>query len=393
MSNSVPPSLPQSSNRSYESEFARLFDGNLHVFSFWKGRVALYAILKALDIGAGDEVILPGYTCVVVPNAVRFLGAVPIYVDNQPGTFNIDPNRVEGVITDRTRAILVQHTYGIPGPIAEILAIANRHGIPVIEDSAHALGSAINNQKVGTFGKAAFFSSQWSKPYTTGLGGLAVTTDQDLAIKLRQVYSDMVMPPWTDRSKLLFQYKAYNLFFSSHIYWQAQSILHGLSILGLFVGSSGTEELEGMLPEDHNWRMAKSQQRVGLYCIEGIRNDIERRKILTQQYDNRLQEQGWTIAFRSDQTVFLRYPLKVGNKNDLLQRAKYAHIELGSWFETPLHPISLMKHNNFTYTLGQCPNAEKNAQQVVNLPMHRWISTEEADKILDFIVTNAVPLN
>ncbi|MGI0148096.1 MAG: DegT/DnrJ/EryC1/StrS family aminotransferase, partial [Thermoplasmata archaeon] len=142
----------------YEEAFAGLV-ATPFARTFWKGRVALYAILRTLEIGHEDEVILPAFTCVVVPNAVRFAGATPVYADIVPGGYNLDPAGVERAVTPRTRAIIVQHTFGIPADLDPLLEIARRHGLAVIEDCAHSLGSEYRERGVGTFGLAAFFSS------------------------------------------------------------------------------------------------------------------------------------------------------------------------------------------------------------------------------------------
>ncbi|MFN6946977.1 MAG: DegT/DnrJ/EryC1/StrS family aminotransferase, partial [Cytophagaceae bacterium] len=117
-----------------------------------------------MRISQGDEVILPGFTCIVVPNAIIYLGAKPVYVDINSETFNIDPQLIEENITEKTKAIIAQHTFGIPADMDKILHIANKHNLFVIEDSCHALGSKYKGKYVGSFGDAAFFSSQWSKP-------------------------------------------------------------------------------------------------------------------------------------------------------------------------------------------------------------------------------------
>ena len=111
--------------RQFEEAFARWL-GVRSAFAFWKGRVALYVILRALGIGEGDEVILPGYTCVVAVNPIKMLGAKPVYVDIEPVTYNIAPEQIEAKITPRTRLILAQHTYGYPAEMDAILDIARR---------------------------------------------------------------------------------------------------------------------------------------------------------------------------------------------------------------------------------------------------------------------------
>ena len=149
----------------YQHAFAAAL-GVGHAYGFWKGRVALYAILKALGIGEGDEVILPGYTCVMAVNPILYLGARPVFVDIDPQTFNIDPGRIEEKLTPRSRLIIAQHTYGYPADLRAIRDLSRRKGIPFIEDCCLALGSRVDGGLTGTFGAAAYFSFQWNKPYT-----------------------------------------------------------------------------------------------------------------------------------------------------------------------------------------------------------------------------------
>ena len=144
----------------YKNRFAEFF-GAERAFAFWKGRVALYAILKAVGIGPGDEIILPGYTCVMNVNPIKYLEAKPVYVDIEPVTFNIDVNLLRDKITPRTKVIIAQHTYGYPCDMNAIMEIASENGITVIEDCCLALGTKYKGKLVGTFGKAAYFSSNW----------------------------------------------------------------------------------------------------------------------------------------------------------------------------------------------------------------------------------------
>ena len=124
----------------------------------------MYAILKALGIGEGDEVIIPGYTCIVVANPIMYLQAKPVFVDIDPLTYNIDPGKIEAKITSKTKAIVAQHTYGYPCEMDAVMDIAERHGVPIIEDCCHTFLSAYRVQKVGSFGVGSFYSYEWGKP-------------------------------------------------------------------------------------------------------------------------------------------------------------------------------------------------------------------------------------
>jgi dTDP-4-amino-4,6-dideoxygalactose transaminase len=371
----------------YELRFAGLLGGGLEAVGFWKGRVALYAILRALGIGPGDEVILPGFTCVVVPNAIRLTGARPVFVDIEPDGFNADPRHAADAVSRRTRAVLLQHTFGIPAEVAPWLDFARANGLAAIEDCAHSLWGTWDGRRLGTLGDAAFFSFQWSKPYTTGLGGMAVTARPDLAQRLRELQRDGADPPAAAQLKLAAQYAAYRRLFSPARYWRAQAALRALSRTGVLVGSSSQAELEGEPPADHEWRMSARQERWGL---EAMPADAGPAPALAGFYRDRLLAAGWRAGVPApDGAPLLRFPLRVAWKEALLARAREERIELGSWFESPLHPIPLAEHARFGYEPGQCPNAERAAREVVNLPLHRRVTRAEAERIVAFCIAHA----
>jgi dTDP-4-amino-4,6-dideoxygalactose transaminase len=369
-----------------------MFGDGWHAFAFWKGRIALYAILKALDLLEGDEVLLPGYTCVVVPNAVRFAGAIPVYADVSSGGFNLDPASVQQRITSRTRALIVQHTYGIPADMESLSAIARRHRLSLIEDCAHVRpGFRYQGHLLGAHGEAAFFSFQWSKPYTTGLGGMAITRDPLLAKRLRDVQRSFTDPPELETLKLRAQYALYRRLFRPSLYWLSRRALQVLSASGLLVGSSTPAELTGQTPADLRWRMSEFQKAAGLSHLAGLgRDDVHRRR-LTQYYADALLRRGWPAvnAAESENQGLLRYPLLVANKTSLVEQARRVGIELGTWFETPLHPLAPSDHHRAGYHMGSCPVAESTAAGIVNLPLHSRVTGVEAERIVQFVLAHA----
>ncbi|WP_447979333.1 DegT/DnrJ/EryC1/StrS family aminotransferase [Candidatus Nitrospira bockiana] len=372
--------------RQYEEAFARCI-GVPHAYAFWKGRAALYAILRALGIGRGDDVVLPGFTCVVVPNSIRFAGATPVFADIDPASYNVTAETMERVLTARTRALIVQHTYGIPVEMAPVLELARRRGLLVIEDCAHAIGSTYRGRPVGTFGAAAFFSSQWSKPYTTGVGGMAVTTDHEVAEKLTVVQDGFSVPTPAHTARLALQYQLYSRVFSSRSYWTAMGLLQRLSRWNLFVGSSSHGEIDGERPADLTWKMSTFQAKAGLRSISALPDTTARRRVLSRFYTEALPRSGWDTVSELPHTStnLLRYPVRVANKVELLERARLARVELGSWFESVLHPVQAGL-DRFSYRQGQCPIAERTAGEVINLPVHPRVSIEDAERIIAFLL-------
>ena len=163
------------------------------------GRMAFYYILKALDLPQGSEIIFPSLTFWVVPELARVAGLTVVFADVDPATFTMDPDSVERLITDKTRALVPTHLYGLPCDMERLLAIAGRHNLIVLEDCAHALGATYKGKPVGTFGAGALFSFQTLKPLNCYGGGLALVTDRALAPKVRQL---IVALPWPSEKRV-----------------------------------------------------------------------------------------------------------------------------------------------------------------------------------------------
>jgi perosamine synthetase len=170
--------------RQFEEAVAR-YTGTRHGVAFFNGTVALHTALLALGIGPGHEVIVPSFTFFSTVSSVVHVGATPVFADVSETNFGLDPLDVERRITGRTKAVMPVHYGGFPAEMAEIVSIADDHGIAVIEDAAESLGAEYRGRKVGRFGKTGMFSFTPSKVITTGEGGMLVTDDDDLASRFR----------------------------------------------------------------------------------------------------------------------------------------------------------------------------------------------------------------
>jgi dTDP-4-amino-4,6-dideoxygalactose transaminase len=164
----------------FEEAFAR-FQEAAYCTTVSTGTSALWVALKAAGIQAGEEVIVPAYTFIATASAVILANAVPVFIDIDPETLNMDPDLIEAAITSKTRAIIPVHVGGNPADMDRILEIARRHDLKVIEDAAQAHGAEWNHQKVGALGLGGVFSFQSSKNMTAGEGGAIVTNDASFA--------------------------------------------------------------------------------------------------------------------------------------------------------------------------------------------------------------------
>jgi len=182
----------------FERAFARYVGGGTAVASAY-GRMAFYYILKALDLPPGSEIIFPSLTFWVVPELAKVAGLNVVFADVDPRTFTIDPKSAERMITDRTRAIVPTHLYGLPCDMDAIMALAAKHDLVVVEDCAHALGATYKGRAVGTFGSGALFSFQTLKPLNCYGGGAALLMDPALAAKVRAIVDRL---PWPSEKRV-----------------------------------------------------------------------------------------------------------------------------------------------------------------------------------------------
>lgn len=184
---------PGTKTLQFEQEFAA-YQQTRYGIACTNGTAALEIVMVALGIGLGDEVIVPDFTFVATASAVLFAGALPVFVDIDPETYCIDVDQIEAAITPRTRAVIAVHVAGHPADLDRLQEICRIHNLFLIEDCAHAHGSEWKGRRVGNFGVAGTFSFQASKLMTAGEGGIVVTNNDDLAVRIRSVHDCGRMP-------------------------------------------------------------------------------------------------------------------------------------------------------------------------------------------------------
>ena len=342
------------------------------VYYFWKGRVALYTFLQAIGIGVEktDEVILPGFSCVVVPNAILYSGATPIYADIDPCTYNITAQSINPLITDNTRAIIVQNTFGLSPDLDPIVGLARENEIIVIEDCAHGLGAKYKGRPAGINTDAAFFSTQWSKPVSTGLGGMAYVSKGELAENVSKLVQELPAPSFAVQLMLLAQW--FIRPFADHpaLHYNLLGIYRWLTQkIGLSVGSSVGCELNSIqMPPDYLMGMGSLQKWLLGKELKKLDVIVHRRQQMAHYYDGYFSKTSLAIPDRPDYAThaMLRYPIRVSNKAELLKKARRLHIPIGDWFVSPLHPVE-GDLSLWGYQRGQCPEAEKACAEVINL--------------------------
>ncbi len=192
----------------FEQVFAS-FHNMPYAVAVSSGTAALHLALLALNIGTGDEVIVPSFTFIAVANAVRYVGATPVFADIDADTLNLDARSVSAAITPRTKAVIVVHTFGVPADMDALLSVTRHHHLAVIEDACEAIGAAYNEQLVGTFADISTFAFYPNKQMTTGEGGMLLTRDAGIADRLRALRNQgrYATDDWLQHSELGYNYR------------------------------------------------------------------------------------------------------------------------------------------------------------------------------------------
>ncbi len=374
-------------DNSYKKVIASILKCNQdQVFLYWKGRVALYAILKAMGVQKDDEIILPAFTCVVVPNAILYLGAKPIYVDISPENYNINIDLLEKTITTRTKVIICQNTFGLSSNIEQMIQIAKRHNLFSIEDCAHGFSGYYNGNPNGSYCDAAFYSTQWNKPFSTGIGGFLVVNNQELINKVEQLEGKKIKPSLMDKTILAFLLFFNRYFVNRYTYWTMIKFYRFLSKNNLIIGSNQGGELSGVkIPKDYFKDISSVQVNAGIRQLKQLDKVNKLRKNNALEYTQFLKDQNKTFVSENlfDNHLFLKYPLLVKNRKLLLKLAEKEKITLGDWFLSPLHPVegSLKLWNLNSEFFPQGTSISK---KIVNLPT----DIEDNSKVLKFLTRN-----
>ena len=345
--------------------------GVTHAIAFGGGRTSLRALLQALDVGPGDEVIVPAFTCVVVPFAIQHLGATPVYVDIGED-YLLDLDRLREAVSERTKVIVAQHTFGYPDRVDEILAIARPNGIRVVEDSAHALGRWPDGSAPGSKTDGAFFSFENTKPITCFWGGAAVTMDDAVAARLREVQDAAPrLGRWQTVRTGLHVLLAGALYHPSVV--GIGRIAFALLLrAGLLRESIPAAQQQGAPPAQPVSRISDLQAELLLRQLRRLDAIAEGRRASANRYADHLG------APRPDLPL-LRYPVQIEHRERAVRRFGERQIELGQWFQAPLHPASC-DFEQAGYRWGSCPAAEEVAAHCANLP------TSIAGKDLDHVL-------
>jgi dTDP-4-amino-4,6-dideoxygalactose transaminase len=355
--------------------------------------MAFFACMKLLGIGPGDEILLTGFTCSVMANAVWRIGATPVYADIDPATLGTDPADLERKITARTRMIVAQHSFGIPCAIDTIATLTRSRGIFLLEDSAISIGSTLQGRKVGAWGDAAIFSTDHGKPINTVTGGLLYTADPDLAHRARELQGTLPGLDAAHQRRLWSRFQLERRFFHPRHYALGR-LLVKLSTIPQKLRKrwSGRSEyvlLEGdfkpRLPAGgyaYPARLPEFLAELGLGEVRRWPAEEIRRKRILKSYLAIATELGLArylpaAYFDSRREIVpLRFVYTHPRAEEIVRRMAGRIDVEWIWFREPII-CAPQGAGSFGYAEGACPQAEATGRLIVNWPCIVPADTEE----------------
>lgn len=321
----------------FEEAFAKIC-GTEYAIATSSGTTALHVALLAVDVGPGDEVITSPFTFIASANSILFTGAKPVFVDIDPQTFNIDVGQIEAAVTEKTKAIMPVHLFGLPCDMDPIMALAEKYGLAVIEDACQAHGAAYHGRPAGSFGIGAF-SFYPTKNIAAAEGGMITTNDARIDEKCRVIRQ------------------------------------HGMRRRYYH------DEL------GFNFRMTDVHAAIGLAQAQKLRAFNEARIANARYLSNHLQGVGVPVVPEGYEHVYHQYTIRVpdGRRDALLAHLQNHGIGTGVYYPVPIH-----KQTFYVNELGysqSLPEAESAAAEVLSLPVHPALSHEDLETIVGVVNT------
>ena len=338
--------------REFERAFAEYL-GVEHAIAVSSCTAALHLSLVVTGIGIGDEVITTPYTFTATAEAIRYVGAKPVFVDINPETLNIDIEQIEAAITPRTRTIIPVHIAGLPCDMDALQEICHTHNLVLIDDAAHAIPTQYNGKYIGNIGDLSAFSFYANKNMTTGEGGMITTNNDNYAETLRTMR------------------------------------LHGIDKDAWARQSKRSIWRYDITSEGYKYNMTDIQAAMGLCQLMKLNKQHERRQKFAEIYNTELQKYPQIKTPYHPKNVYQHawhlyiIQLQIGNRDDFVESLREENIECSVHY-IPLHLFEFYQ-KQYGYNVGDFPNAEEVFERVVSLPLHPGLTESDVSLVIGTI--------
>ena len=367
-------------NKTYKALLEKSLNSK-NMYTFASGRMGFYTLLKSMNVKKDDEIIIASYTCVVVPNAIIYSGAKPIYCDINKFDFNVDVTKVEALITDKTKAIYAQHTFGQMCDVYALKKIADRYDLPVIEDVALSLGAKDGDNYAGTIGDFGYYSTDRTKMINTSLGGFVSVNNQKYLDNFEKEYESVDFLSTSFTKKIARTFLIDLVMMHPYLYWLGKftnPVFRKLGIVKYFLDEQKHEK-DKITEYPYPARFSSILAIIGISQVKHLEENLAYRREMARYY-NSIFEIYSDDYIEDKKNVFLRYSFLIKNRNYWEKRFA-SKIDLSIWFKT----IAVGKNSDFEdihYTVGQNSKSEFVTEHIFNLPTHQNITPKRIEKLL-----------
>ncbi|MDD4318862.1 MAG: aminotransferase class I/II-fold pyridoxal phosphate-dependent enzyme [Candidatus Peribacteraceae bacterium] len=355
-------------------------------FLFASGREALFAFLHACAFPAGSEIIIQAFTCVVVPNAIRAAGLTPVYADMEKETLNLEPGAVEALITPRTKAVICQHTFGIPADTDRLRTICDAQGLLLVEDCAHILPDARGPMDVMSRGDAFLLSFGRDKAVSGVTGGAVIVRNRTtICDALRTQEQQATEFPDGTIKRLLLYPLLYALARPLYGIGIGKVFLFLMNKLGLLLSIVTREEKHGRQGEALH-AMPEACAALVMGQLRNLAAINDHRRTLVKLFLEACAEHGWPVlhGIRPDLPL-QKYPLFVRNAEEIRTRLKRHNIHLhDGWTGCVVCPTSVAVDET-GYRQGSDPRAEEACTEILSLPTHPGTAVQDAKRLVSVL--------
>jgi dTDP-4-amino-4,6-dideoxygalactose transaminase len=353
-----------------------------YAFVFDSGRTALQHALTALDINSGDKVLVQAYTCVVVINAIKHAGGVPVYVDINDD-FNMNPedlvNKASGA-----KVLIIQHTFGTPADMEELLKIARENNLKTIEDCAHSIGAKYDERLTGTLTDIGMLSFGSDKVISCVRGGALITNNTLLGDKIKNIQENLPKPKLIRTLQHLAHVPVFTIgkaFYGIFIGKVIFIIAMKLNIINKIIYP---REKKCLVMNEYPSTLPNSLAKILCAQINNIDGVNTHRKEVAKSYKEQINNNLIKHPQYNGSSIFLRYTVLTEHPKKLHSYMKGYNIILGNWYDSVIAPNDIDAACT-SYTKGTCLNAERLAARSINLPTNRFIGEKKMQKIIKLI--------
>jgi dTDP-4-amino-4,6-dideoxygalactose transaminase len=369
--------------RFFEKEFT-----DYKGFTFNYARSGMYVLFKSLGLEDGDEVLVQGYTCVAAVNPVIWSGGKVVYVDIDKKTGNMDIEDLKSKISEKSRVVLFQHTYGNSKGVEEVAEICKKEGLILIEDCTNTILGKNADRLIGSYGEASIFSFGRDKAVSGVDGGIVLVhkdSEPNLSKEIMKEYEKLSYPQlkWVFLELL---YPVIWFFIKLTFNIKLGKVIHFISTkLNILHRATSSKEKKGLKESGIPSLLPNSLACLAMGQLKDLKKINKHRKDLSGIYEKELKQIEEVDRFESGEgNVLLRYPILVDDRDELVDFLRQNNVYVGDWYTTPIAPVEV-DMGAVGYKKGFCPSSEDVCNRIINLPTHINVSEGDARGIIDLI--------